>query len=93
MMNSYQASWEDEENNRQILFHVEYVVAEPSVRITSITPVQVSIFCPQTKHATRTLGVHTERARAMLVRQFLERGQLAILEQELSLITSIAAVA
>lgn len=92
-MNSYQASWEDEEDNRAILFQVGYEIIGRTVEIASITPLQVTTRCPETNKPIRTVGVHTETGRALLVRRFLERGQLQVLENTLHIHASVAEVA
>jgi len=83
-MNSYQTSWEDEENNRVVDFRVDYELIDEMVRIDSITPLQVAFLCPETTELNRQVGVHTEKGRAVLVRQFLACGQMSTLEDALS---------
>lgn len=92
-MNSYQTSWEDEENNRVVDFRVDYELIDEMVRIDSITPLQVAFLCRESTELDRQVGVHTEKGRAVLVRQFLACGQMPALEKTLSVHASVARVA
>lgn len=82
-MNFCQVSWEDEEKNRKVLFRVEYTTAGSTVDIAAITPESVTFLCSETQQPLRTIRLWTEKARAMLVRQYKESGKFAELIQGL----------
>ena len=63
-------TWEDETSNRQIQFSVEYTIENGAVAIKTVTPNKVSFVCPDTNTVKRSVGVHTDTARAMLSDQF-----------------------
>lgn len=83
-MGSYAATWEDEDNNRQIQFSVEYSTETGSVEIETITPTKVSFICPETNTCTRSVGVHTESGREMLANHFRANGDLQQLADEIA---------
>ena len=83
-MGSYAATWEDEDNNRQIQFSVEYSTETGSVEIETITPTKVSFICPETNTCTRSVGVHTEAGREMLANHFRANGDLQQLADEIA---------
>ena len=62
--------WEDEENNRLVEFQVAYEVLEGQVKIESVTPNTVTFVEPATGEVVRKIGVHTEKGRALLTRQY-----------------------
>src|SRR6185369_6870636 len=59
-MNSVQASWEDEENNRSVELVVNYRLDAKRVEINEVTPTRVNFLCPTTGKTTRSIGVWTE---------------------------------
>lgn len=91
-MKSYQACWEDEENNRKIAVRVDYTVGQDSVRISAVTPEEVTFLCPQTKACLRTIQVWTETGRSLLARQFRASTQFVEIQQELATRYSLAFV-
>ena len=68
-MNTTIANWEDDENNRDIQFSVEYSVENDRVEIHSFTPQSVTFLCPNSGEAVRQIGVHTQAGRVLLNRQ------------------------
>ncbi len=83
MNGTVMASWEDEETNRNIQFAVEFRTANGNVEVVQVTPLKVSIYCPETNVCLRTISVHTEKGRRLLARQFAESGKLLTLTEEL----------
>jgi hypothetical protein len=69
-MGIYNASWEDEENNRSITMAVGYKVEADNVVIEAVTPQSVAFRCPTSGEIIRKIGVHTQSGREMLARQF-----------------------
>ena len=59
-MNTMLGQWEDEENNRQVQFSIDYTIEDSSIEIKSVTPNKVSFVCPESNTVVRTIGVHTE---------------------------------
>lgn len=87
-MQRIETSWEDEENNRQVAFSVEYTRGAEAIEIGKLTPKTVTFFCPESKSVVRSIGVWTDKGRDLLVSQLRESGQLAVIEQEID--TSLA---
>lgn len=83
-MNQIIAQWEDEENNRQVQFSVDYVAENGAVAIQNVTPAKVSFICPESNTCSRTIGVHTDKGREMLTAQIKKAGQLDRLADELA---------
>ena len=81
MKTSYQANWEDEENNRQVELVVNYRLDQTRVDISDVTPTRVTFLCPQTNKQLRSVGVHTAAGRQLLARQVAAAGRLATLPQ------------
>ena len=82
-MNSVQAHWEDEENNRRIEFAVQAKRGQDGVEIESLTPQRVTFVCPHTSDDLRSVGVWTEKGRELLVDQLHNSGSFADLEQQI----------
>ncbi len=82
-MQTVNANWEDEENNRQVAFSVAFSRQESAIQIHSVTPSQVTFFCPETKSPVRTIGVWTQKGRQLLEGQLHRSGRLAQLEDEI----------
>jgi hypothetical protein len=83
-MKSYQATWEDEENNRQVELVVGYQLDQAKVDIANVTPRRVTFLCPTHGTPLRSVGVRTEGARRLLARQVEAAGRLATLPQEIA---------
>jgi hypothetical protein len=79
-MKSFQANWEDEENNRR----VELVVSHQPDLTPTVIPTRVTFLCPSTKAPLRSIGVWTEGGRRVLARQVEAAGRLATLPQEIA---------
>jgi len=82
-MQQIETSWEDEENNRQVSFTVQYTREENSIAIEKLTPKQVTFLCPESKSPLRTIGVWTDKGRDLLVNQLNESEHLATIKQEI----------
>ena len=65
-MKSFNTTWEDEDNNRQIHFSVQYELENETVEIKNVTPEKVSIICPTTKTCEKTIRVCTDKGRILL---------------------------
>ncbi len=83
-MSNMLATWEDEENNRQIQFTVEYTIANSEVQIDTVTPNKVSFVCPETNTCLRSVGVHTEAGRDLLADRILKSGRMCELTKEIA---------
>jgi hypothetical protein len=82
-MQTVNANWEDAENNRHVAFSVAFSRQENAIQIHSVTPQQVTFLCPETRNPVRTIGVWTDKGRALLKDQIHESGRLSQLENEL----------
>ena len=82
-MKTVNANWEDDENNRQVAFSVAYTQRENAIEIQSITPHQVTFFCPETKNPVRTIGVWTDKGRELLKGQLHRSGHLSQIEEQI----------
>jgi len=83
-MNSVQATWEDEENNRQVELVVDYRLDSKRVEIEGVTPTRVNFLCPTTGTTKRSIGVWTDGGRRVLNRQIAQSGRLATISQEIA---------
>jgi hypothetical protein len=83
-MKSFQATWEDEENNRRVELVVNHRLDATRVDISDVTPTRVTFLCPTTGTALRSIGVWTDGGRRILVRQMEAVGRLATLPQEIA---------
>lgn len=75
-MTSTQLTWEDDDNNRQVRFCVEYNVGKSDIEIVNVVPTEV-VF------EDRTVGVHTDKGRAMLKSQIASSGRLETVQSEI----------
>ena len=82
-MQTGQANWEDSETNRIVDLSVEYSACEDSIEVHEITPVRVTFLCPESRQPLRSIRVHGEMARSILVRQMRAHGYVEHLEVEL----------
>jgi len=71
-----QAQWEDETTNRQIRFSIDYVIENEQVNVTSVTPTKVTLIDPDTNTIIKSMGVHSDGGRKLLLQRFTESGQL-----------------
>jgi hypothetical protein len=69
-MDSFQATWEDDEANRRVDLVVNYSLGEAGVAINDITPTKVTFLDPATNNELRSIGVWTNTGRRILDRQF-----------------------
>jgi len=83
-MKSFQAAWEDEENNRRVELVINHRLDSKRVEISDVTPTRVTFLCPTTKHPLRSIGVWTDGGRRVLARQIEAAGRLATLPQEIA---------
>ncbi|MEM9411818.1 MAG: hypothetical protein AAGA30_11935 [Planctomycetota bacterium] len=79
-MNSMIASWEDEDNNRQIQFSVDYNIEDSQIDIVNVTPRQVDFTCENTD----SIGVHTAKGRELLAGKIEASGRLAEIKNEIA---------
>lgn len=73
-MGTIQAAWEDEENNRRIDLVVDYQIAAGQVELQNVTPHTVHFSCPKSGETTRSMGVHTETGKQLLLERALAAG-------------------
>lgn len=83
-MKTFQATWEDEETSRQVELVVNYQLDNSRVEINGVTPTRVTFLCPTSKKPLRSVGVHTNGGRRMLVQQAIAAGQLQPLTAEIA---------
>jgi hypothetical protein len=83
-MKSFQATWEDEENNRRVELVVNHRLDAKRVDISDVTPTRVTFLCPTTKSPVRSIGVWTDGGRRVLARQIEQAGRLATIPQEIA---------
>jgi hypothetical protein len=83
-MKSFQATWEDEENNRRVELVVNHRLDATRVDISDVTPTRVTFLCPTTRSPLRSIGVWTDGGRRVLARQLAAVGRLATLPQEIA---------
>lgn len=77
------ATWEDEENNRQIRFAVNYRVEDGKAVVEKATPTKVSFVCPESNTLLRSVGVWTETGRRLLADRFNQSPAYAQLVAEI----------
>ena len=83
-MKTFQATWEDDENNRSVELVVNHRLDAKRVELSDVTPTRVTFLCPTTKAPLRSIGVWTEGGRRVLARQIEAAGRLATLPQEIA---------
>ena len=83
-MKSCQATWEDEENNRQVELVVNYRLDAKKIEVEGVTPTRVNFLCPSSGKTLRSIGVWTNGGRRVLGRQLKDSGRLTTLPQEIA---------
>lgn len=83
-MGTFQAAWEDEENNRRVDLVVDYQVATGQVEIKTVTPSRVHFVDPATGETTRSVGVHTETGKQLLLDRAMAAGAIDRVRHHLS---------
>ena len=83
-MKNCHATWEDEENNRQVELVVNYRLDATRFEIKDITPTRVNFICPTSGKTTRSIGVWTNGGRRVLTRAIKASGRLNSLPQEIA---------
>lgn len=83
-MHTTDANWEDEENNRQVAFSVEFARKDNAIEIKALTPKQVTFLCPSSKDPVRKIGVWTDKGRRLLTSQLHNSGQMTALENQIA---------
>jgi len=78
-----ETNWEDQENNRHVSVAVEFTHKDNTVEIHSLTPQQVTFLCPESNTPLRSIGVWTDKGRALLAKQLHAAGYLPQLEEEI----------
>lgn len=81
-MHQFLATWEDEENNRQIQFTVDYIVENREMVVTGFSPRKVSFVCPETNTCLRSIGIHTDSGREALAERIRTSAQVTELVSE-----------
>ena len=71
-------TWEDDDNNRQVRFRVDFTTADSNIEIVEIVPTEVA-FADNT-----TIGVHTDKGRQLLVDQIVRSGRMETLKTEIA---------
>ncbi len=89
-MQTCQANWEDDENNRIVALAVEYTVDADEVKLQCVTPTTVTFLDANSRSPVRTIGVHTAAGAKLLRKHWRKHGGVEHLEHELtqSLLTS-----
>ena len=77
------AQWEDEENQRQIQFSIDYSIESSTVVLDRVTPVKVTFTCPESNTVLRSVAVHTAKGASMLRNQLAQSGKLEELAFEI----------
>ncbi len=75
--------WEDEVANRQIQFSVDYSIEHATLTIDQVIPTKVFILDRDADSAIKSIGVHTQKGRQLLVDQFTNSGRLEELTLEI----------
>lgn len=75
-MNSMVTRWEDEENNRQVQYSVDYNIESDNIQIVEITPRQVDF-----KDGKNSIGVHTASGKSHLTAKIKAAGQMDSVKQ------------
>ena len=83
-MGTFQAAWEDEENNRRVDLVVAYQVEKGQVEINQVTPQRVHFSCPETGKNLRSIGIHTETGKQLLLERALTAGAVERIRHRLS---------
>ena len=81
-MQTTEAHWEDEENNRRVAFSVGYACRDGAIEIQDLTPKQVTFLCSKSRQPVRTINVWTEKGRALLERQLRGSGKITQVQQQ-----------
>lgn len=79
-MQSTIAKWEDDENNRQVQYSVDYTIENGSIEIVNVTPRQVDFTC-ETKDS---VGVHTAKGKIHLASKIQASGHLDRIKSEIA---------
>ena len=77
-MSSTYMTWEDDDNNRQVRFRVDFTAADSNIEIVEIVPTEVTF------ENNRKIGVHTPKGRKMLTGQINRSGRLETLKTEIA---------
>jgi hypothetical protein len=78
-MSSSFATWEDEDNNRQIRFRMDYAFGNSDIEIVEIVPCHVTFVA-----TSQSVGVHTSKGRKHLTQKLLESGRIESLKNEIA---------
>ena len=78
-MSSSYATWEDDDNHRQIRFRMDYAIGNSDIEIVEIVPSQVTFV--STRHS---VGVHTCKGRKHLTKKLLDSGRIESLKNEIA---------
>ena len=78
-MNSMIAKWEDEENNRQVQYSVDYSIESDNIEIVNVTPRQVDF-----TNQTPSIGVHTTKGKIHLAEKIKNSGHLNLVKNQIA---------
>ena len=78
-MQTIQANWEDEENNRVVALSVQYSIDADEVKLREVTPTAVTFV-----QDARTIRVHTATGARLLRKQWRAKGGVEHLEHQLT---------
>ena len=78
-MNSMIAKWEDEENNRQVQFSVDYSIESDNIEIVNVTPRQVDF-----TNNKSSIGVHTTKGKMHLAEKIQASGHLDLVKTQIA---------
>ena len=78
-MNSMIAKWEDEENNRQVQFSVDYSIESDNIEIVNVTPRQVDF-----TNDKNSIGVHTAKGKMHLAEKIKASGHLDLVKNQIA---------
>lgn len=87
-MHTCQTNLEDADNHRQIDLTVTYVAAGEKVELKQVTPTRITFLCPESRRPLRSIALHREMARSMLLAQIdghMEQLRLDVEAQHASL--------
>ncbi len=78
-MNNMVTKWEDEENNRNVQYSVNYTIESDGIEIVDVTPRQVDFVGQE-----RSVGVHTTKGRIHLAEKIKQSGHIDLIKQQIA---------
>jgi len=77
-MSSTYMTWEDDDNNRQVRFRVDFTTGNSDLEIVDIVPTEVTF------SDRRKIGVHTPAGRRILANQINKSGRMETVKSEIA---------